>query len=98
MILSPTRELALQTLKFTKDLKKHTDLRSAVILGGDSMDQQFADLHGNPDIVIATPGRLLHVTVEMELVLSTVEYVTNFPTSTSFFVNSRTLMGCTDPL
>eukprot|EP00729_Bicosta_minor_P021284 gene21284-25605_t len=71
LILSPTRELALQTLKFTKDLKKHTDLRSAVILGGDSMDQQFADLHGNPDIVIATPGRLLHVTVEMELVLST---------------------------
>jgi ATP-dependent RNA helicase DDX54/DBP10 len=73
LIMSPTRELALQTLKFAKDLSKHTDLRAAVILGGDSMDQQFADLHGNPDILIATPGRLLHVVVEMDLVLSTVQ-------------------------
>ena len=35
LIMSPTRELALQTLKFTKDLGKHTGLKSAVVLGGD---------------------------------------------------------------
>ena len=39
------------------------------------MDAQFSDLHQNPDIVIATPGRLLHIAVEMGLKLSTVEYV-----------------------
>ena len=39
------------------------------------MDQQFSDMHRNPDVVVATPGRLLHVVVEMELQLSTVEYV-----------------------
>jgi hypothetical protein len=39
------------------------------------MDAQFSDMHGNPDIVIATPGRLLHIMVEMELDLSVVEYV-----------------------
>ena len=39
------------------------------------LDDQFSDLHQNPDIVVATPGRFLHVLVEMGLSLSTVEYV-----------------------
>ncbi|KAG1677662.1 ATP-dependent RNA helicase DDX54 [Nymphon striatum] len=75
LILSPTRELAIQTLKFTKELGKFCGLRSVVILGGDSMEDQFESLHKNPDIIIATPGRLLHVLVEMELKLKTIEYV-----------------------
>lgn len=75
LILSPTRELALQTLKFTKELGKFTGLKAAVILGGDRMDDQFAALHENPDIIIATPGRLLHVLVEMNLKLRTIEYI-----------------------
>nr|XP_034334375.1 ATP-dependent RNA helicase DDX54 [Crassostrea gigas] len=75
LILSPTRELALQTLKFTKELGKYTGLRAAVVLGGDKMDDQFAALHENPDIIIATPGRLMHVLVEMEKKLKSVEYV-----------------------
>ncbi|XP_060080406.1 ATP-dependent RNA helicase DDX54-like [Ylistrum balloti] len=75
LILSPTRELALQTLKFTKELGKFTGLKAAVILGGDKMDDQFSSLHENPDIIIATPGRLLHVLVEMNLRLMNVEYV-----------------------
>uniref|UniRef100_A0A2K5E6H6 RNA helicase n=1 Tax=Aotus nancymaae TaxID=37293 RepID=A0A2K5E6H6_AOTNA len=68
LILSPTRELALQTLKFTKELGKFTGLKTALILGGDRMEDQFAALHENPDIIIATPGRLVHV-------LHSVEYV-----------------------
>uniref|UniRef100_A0A8D2N358 ATP-dependent RNA helicase DDX54 n=1 Tax=Zonotrichia albicollis TaxID=44394 RepID=A0A8D2N358_ZONAL len=75
LILSPTRELALQTLKFTKELGKFTGLKTALILGGDKMEDQFAALHENPDIIIATPGRLVHVAVEMKLKLHTVEYV-----------------------
>uniref|UniRef100_A0A8C5TUR9 ATP-dependent RNA helicase DDX54 n=1 Tax=Malurus cyaneus samueli TaxID=2593467 RepID=A0A8C5TUR9_9PASS len=75
LILSPTRELALQTLKFTKELGKFTGLKTALILGGDKMEDQFAALHENPDIIIATPGRLVHVAVEMRLKLHTVEYV-----------------------
>ena len=39
------------------------------------LDDQFSDLHQNPDIVIATPGRFLHILVEMGLSLSQVEYV-----------------------
>lgn len=75
LILSPTRELALQTLRFTKELGCYTGLRAAVILGGDSIEGQFAALHENPDIIIATPGRLVHVCVEMDLKLDSVQYV-----------------------
>lgn len=75
LILSPTRELALQTLKFTKELGRFTGLKAAVVLGGDSLEGQFAALHGNPDIIVATPGRFLHVVMEMDLKLTSVEYV-----------------------
>ena len=73
LLLSPTRELAIQTMKFLKDFTKGRNLRIALILGGDSMAEQFQSLHNNPDIVIATPGRLVHVIHEMNLKLSSVE-------------------------
>ena len=60
VVLSPTRELALQTFKFAQELSKFTDLRSVCIVGGDSMEAQFDDLASNPDLLVATPGRLLH--------------------------------------
>lgn len=75
IIMAPTRELATQTLKFAKEIGKFTGLKAAVVLGGDRMDDQFAALHDNPDIIIATPGRFLHVLVEMEMKLKTVEYI-----------------------
>ncbi|KAI8083030.1 P-loop containing nucleoside triphosphate hydrolase protein [Halteromyces radiatus] len=75
LLLSPSRELALQTQKVCKELGKYTDLRSCVLVGGDSLDDQFSMLASNPDILIATPGRLLHLAVEMSLDLRTVQYV-----------------------
>jgi ATP-dependent RNA helicase DDX54/DBP10 len=75
LVMSPTRELALQTFKFTKQLGKYTDLKAAVILGGDKIEDQFNTIHENPDIIIATPGRFLHIILEMNLRLQTVEYV-----------------------
>ena len=60
MILSPTRELAMQTVKFAKGLSHFTDLRVALLVGGDSMDAQFEALSRNPDIIIGTPGRVMH--------------------------------------
>ncbi|KAJ2230102.1 ATP-dependent RNA helicase dbp10 [Coemansia sp. RSA 485] len=75
IILSPSRELALQTHQVTKELVKYTDLRAVPIVGGDSLDDQFSIMASNPDIVIATPGRLLHLIVEMNMDLSTVEYI-----------------------
>ncbi|CAH0386425.1 unnamed protein product [Bemisia tabaci] len=75
LVLSPTRELAIQTFKFFKDLGRFTDLRAVLILGGDSMDTQFSTIHSSPDCIIATPGRFLHLIVEMNLSLKNVRFV-----------------------
>ncbi|KAL8134359.1 hypothetical protein AgCh_009399 [Apium graveolens] len=76
LILSPTRDLALQTLKFARELGRYTDLRISLLVGGDSMESQFEELAQNPDIIIATPGRLMHHLSEVEdMSLRSVEYV-----------------------
>lgn len=75
IILSPSRELALQTLKVVVELSKGTDLRTVLLVGGDSLEEQFASVASNPDIVIATPGRFEHLKVEMRLDLSSIKYV-----------------------
>lgn len=75
LILAPTRELALQTFIFIKAMTKFTDLRSIVLMGGDSFDEQFTSLASNPDIIVASPGRLLHLCIEAKYSLSSVEYV-----------------------
>ena len=75
LIMSPSRELALQTLKVVKELGRGTDLKCVLLVGGDSLEEQFGFMAGNPDIVIATPGRFLHLKVEMGLDLSSMRYV-----------------------
>ena len=75
LVLSPSRELALQTLKVVKEFGRGTDLKCVLLVGGDSLEEQFGFMAGNPDIIIATPGRFLHLKVEMSLDLSSVKYV-----------------------
>ncbi|XBW38018.1 hypothetical protein QEN19_003603 [Hanseniaspora menglaensis] len=75
VILSPSRELALQTWKIFKEFTKNMNLRSVLLTGGDSLEEQFSMMMNNPDVVIATPGRFLHLKVEMQLDLKTLEYI-----------------------
>lgn len=75
LVMSPSRELAIQTLKVVKELGKGTDLKTVLLVGGDSLEEQFGAMTTNPDIVIATPGRFLHLKVEMNLDLSSIQYV-----------------------
>ncbi len=76
IVLSPSRELALQTLSFAKKMARYTGVRFALIVGGDSMDKQFDALAANPDVIICTPGRLMHHLKEIkELSLKSVEMV-----------------------
>lgn len=75
LIMSPSRELALQTLKVVKEFGKGTDLKCVLLVGGDSLEEQFASMTTNPDIIIATPGRFLHLKVEMSMNLSSIKYV-----------------------
>ncbi|CEI40251.1 ATP-dependent RNA helicase DBP10 [Fusarium venenatum] len=75
LIMSPSRELAIQTLKVVKEFSRGTDLKCVLLVGGDSLEEQFGYMAANPDIVIATPGRFLHLKVEMSLDLSSIKYV-----------------------
>ena len=60
LILSPTRELALQISSEIKNLGKYIHGLSVVsVIGGQRMDVQIRKLKAHPQIVVATPGRLL---------------------------------------
>lgn len=59
LVLTPTRELAVQVSENAANYSRHTDLRSTVVFGGVDMQSQVALLRGGIEILIATPGRLL---------------------------------------
>lgn len=59
LILSPTRELALQIADNIKAYSQYLDLRSVAIVGGVSQHLQERSLQQGADILIATPGRLI---------------------------------------
>src|ERR1700730_7174946 len=59
LILTPTRELAIQIEESFRTYGRHLSLRSTVIYGGVGQRPQVDALARGPDIVIATPGRLL---------------------------------------
>ena len=59
LVVSPTRELAIQIDESFKKYGKYTNLRSTVVYGGVSIDPQKDILDKGVDILVATPGRLL---------------------------------------
>jgi ATP-dependent RNA helicase RhlE len=59
LIITPTRELALQIDENFSDYCKYTNLRHTVIFGGVNQNPQIAKLKQGIDILVATPGRLL---------------------------------------
>jgi ATP-dependent RNA helicase RhlE len=59
LILTPTRELALQINESFRAYGRHLPLRTAVVLGGVRSSAQIKALRRNPEILVATPGRLL---------------------------------------
>jgi ATP-dependent RNA helicase DDX27 len=59
LILSPTRELATQIYKMGRDLASLTNITFAFAVGGLSIQNQRNTLQSKPDIVVATPGRMI---------------------------------------
>lgn len=60
LILSPTRELAIQISEELKNVSKYKkDIRILPVYGGQPIDRQIAALKKHPQIVIGTPGRLM---------------------------------------
>src|SRR5476649_607821 len=73
LILTPTRELAVQVAENVKAYAQHTPLRSTVVFGGMDMKGQTIILKGGVEIVIATPGRLLDHIEQKNISLSQVQ-------------------------
>src|SRR4028118_637884 len=59
LIILPTRELALQVDETLQKVGKPFGLRTTVLIGGAPMRPQLSSLRNNPDITVATPGRLI---------------------------------------
>ncbi|KAF3786132.1 DEAD-box ATP-dependent RNA helicase 28 [Nymphaea thermarum] len=59
LVLTPTRELAVQVHSMIEKLAQFTDIRCCLVVGGLSMKMQEAALRSRPDIVVATPGRMI---------------------------------------
>jgi len=59
LVLVPTRELARQVLKHCRQLLKKSPLRVEAITGGEEFRYQRAALRKDPEILVATPGRML---------------------------------------
>ena len=59
LVLTPTRELAVQVYESFKDYGQHMPLRSTVVYGGVDMNAQIDQLRKGVEVLVATPGRLL---------------------------------------
>ncbi len=73
LIVTPTRELAIQIGESFKAYGRHTGLRGTVIFGGVGQAPQVNALHHGVDILVATPGRLLDLMNQGYLSLNEVE-------------------------
>ncbi len=75
LVLVPTRELARQIHTHFLRLGSYTRLSAAVITGGERKSHQIATLRKNPEILVATPGRLLEHLRDGEADLADLEFL-----------------------
>ncbi len=73
LVLSPTRELASQIGESFSTYGRHTGLKNIVIFGGVGQQPQVDKLRRGPDILVATPGRLLDLMQQGYVHLNTIE-------------------------
>jgi ATP-dependent RNA helicase RhlE len=73
LVVLPTRELALQVDEVLQQIGRGVGFRTAVLIGGASLVPQKQALSRHPQIIIATPGRLLDHLWQRNLTLSSVQ-------------------------
>ena len=74
LIVTPTRELAIQIGDSFKDYGKHTGIKQTVIFGGVKQGSQTNALRAGVEILVATPGRLLDLMQQGFISLKDIEY------------------------
>jgi ATP-dependent RNA helicase RhlE len=75
LVLTPTRELALQVGESIKAYARKVSMRCTVVYGGVRIQPQIERLRRGIDILVATPGRLLDLAGQRHLKLSRIEFL-----------------------
>ncbi|MEG1495390.1 MAG: DEAD/DEAH box helicase [Bacilli bacterium] len=75
LIMTPTRELAIQIRDNFREFSKYTTLKCSVIFGGVNQQSQINVLKKGVDILVATPGRLLDLINQKYVKLGSVKYL-----------------------
>ncbi len=75
LVMTPTRELAMQVANAVYEYGKHLDVRVLAIYGGSSYSRQMTRLQKGVDVVVGTPGRMLDLLDQKVLDLSAVRTV-----------------------
>lgn len=75
IILSPTRELAMQIHEEMKRIGKYNDSRITCVFGGSDIEKQIRSIKKGVDIVVGTPGRVMDLMRRNVLKLTNVKYV-----------------------
>ena len=58
LVMTPTRELATQVMQTMNNLIGRGNIRTALLIGGDSMQKQLKQMRRNPRLIVGTPGRI----------------------------------------
>ena len=58
LVITPTRELATQVMQTLNNLIGRGNIRTALLIGGDSMQKQLKQMRRNPRLIVGTPGRI----------------------------------------
>jgi len=58
LVMTPTRELATQVMQTMNNLIGRGNIRTALLIGGDSMQKQLKQIRRNPRLIVGTPGRI----------------------------------------
>ena len=74
LVVTPTRELAIQIADSFTDYGAFTGIRNTVVFGGVKQAKQVAALRGGVDVLVATPGRLLDLMQQGIISLRDIEY------------------------
>ncbi|MFW6312663.1 MAG: DEAD/DEAH box helicase [Spirochaetota bacterium] len=75
LILTPTRELAVQIVESAHTYGKGSTLRTLAIYGGASRNRQITELRDRPEVLVATPGRLMDLIEDGFIRLDHVSYL-----------------------
>ncbi len=99
IVLTPTRELAVQVMKVFMDLLAvDKSVKTALLIGGESIDRQFRQLSRNPRVVVGTPGRindhLNRGSLDLSATASLVLDETDLMLDMGFDVQIETIIDC----